>query len=215
VAVAVLLLLWIGVAFITSRIADRKGRPEGVWFVLGLMFFLPALVAALVVSDQSKGPVAAASRWLRLVLRGDLRGAWLTTDHEFRLALARAWIGGKSVPPDAAESLASVAFDHPLWTAFEETQLREFADRLPRYNNNEWGAPDGSRPIGPDRELVVFVYTGGAARLYAEPTLGDQRIPVVVRHTGQEWVVAALWHVAGPDSVHPRLSSPPSPSCGV
>lgn len=198
---AAALLLLVGLAFIPSKIAGRKGRSEDLWWFLGLIsFVLPALIAALLISDESRGPVAAASRWLRLVLKGDLRGAWLKTDYEFRRALARAWLAADPFHPvvapcsvdDAAESLATMAFDHPLWAAFEEAQLRAFADVLPDFHDATWEAAGGARPIGRDRTLVVFVYAGPYQKVVAEPALADERIPVVLRYTGQEWLVARL-----------------------
>jgi hypothetical protein len=219
-AVAVLLGLLFGMMFVTSAIAERKGRFSPLWFFAGLLVPVVPLIAVLLVSDRSKTPVAVASAWLRSVLRGDLRGAWLKTDHGFRRAVARAWLTAARVDSivsahpvaEAAESLATVAFNHPLWVAFEEAQLRDFAAVIPpEFNSTEWGAPNGAQPIGSDRRLVVFVFEGGVEKILAKPSLADERIPVVVRYAGEQWAVAALGAAAGQESPRVRyILTPPA-----
>lgn len=53
------LLILGGLAVIPAQIASGKGRNFGTWFVLGLFFFLPALVAALVISPAATSPATA------------------------------------------------------------------------------------------------------------------------------------------------------------
>jgi branched-chain amino acid transport system permease protein len=43
-----------GLAAIPAVIAKRKGRNPVLWFLAGLAFFLPALIASLVIADESR-----------------------------------------------------------------------------------------------------------------------------------------------------------------
>lgn len=45
------LVLWLGVAYLTGKIADGKGRAPGKWFVFGLIFPVIALVIVAIVDD--------------------------------------------------------------------------------------------------------------------------------------------------------------------
>jgi hypothetical protein len=125
------------------------------------------------------GPVAAAERWIRLIQRGDLKGAWPHTDPSFRLVLVQLWLWANRDHPriafhdrdEAATALAGVTFEHDLWPEFESTQLEEFEAAWDDFNLEEWGAASRPRPVPPDCELVLFVDTGGKVMMVDRPTL--------------------------------------------
>ena len=51
---SLVMLLLVPLAFIPANIAKKKGRSFGSWWLLGFCFFLPALIAALVMEDKSQ-----------------------------------------------------------------------------------------------------------------------------------------------------------------
>jgi hypothetical protein len=146
------------------------------------------------------GPVDAVRRWSELVLvDGDLREAWPLMDEPLRLVTAQAWLWANrthvAVTPfdcdEVAASLASLSFDHPLWPAFEETQLGEFREAWRDFNHSDWGAASRPRLIAPDYELVLFMHTGGEVLTLETETLMPS-LPFVVRSTPNGWLVAAF-----------------------
>jgi hypothetical protein len=58
----VLLLVAAGLAFIPAKIAEKKGRKFRLWYALSFFFFLPVLIAALVIKpeqrEEGSGPAA-------------------------------------------------------------------------------------------------------------------------------------------------------------
>ncbi len=46
------LLVLIGLAIIPAKIAEGKGRRFASWYVFGLLLWLPALIAAIVIKDR-------------------------------------------------------------------------------------------------------------------------------------------------------------------
>jgi hypothetical protein len=53
--VPVQVALWLGVAYITARIASERGRPFVVWIVFGLALPGVALICALSLSKEPPG----------------------------------------------------------------------------------------------------------------------------------------------------------------
>jgi hypothetical protein len=54
--ITLLVILWVILAFFTAWIAGTKGRSEGAWFVLGLLFGIIALLAVgLASSPEPEG----------------------------------------------------------------------------------------------------------------------------------------------------------------
>jgi hypothetical protein len=162
------------------------------------------------------GPVAAAGTWLALVLAGNLREAWPKTDPNLRVVLAQAWLWANREHPevtpyerdDAAASLAGLTFDHDLWLPFEETQLGEIRGWAGDFNLKDWGAASHPRLVPPDRELVMFIRTGGEVLTFEEPTFVEGALTMLMRHAPSGWLVAGFsdeapepgWPPKAPDS---------------
>jgi len=137
------------------------------------------------------GPVAAALRWVALVLDGRLGAAWSGTSSLFRLALTRHWCWQHRAalareghdPPLVAAALADEGPTHPLWPAFARSQ------RPPKPEGegptNRWMAAGPSEPVGPDLEVVQLV---------SEETVGtDHNAPpltLLLRLSPTGWLVA-------------------------
>lgn len=142
------------------------------------------------------GPVAASTKWITLVQSGDLQSAWSLTDPHLRLIRAQAWLWANRDHPmiapydrdDAATRLSGLAFDHPLWEAFEETQIGEFHEAWPDFDLESWGVASRPRPVPPDLEVVVYMRTGGEVQVIAEPSVLPAR-SFLLRSTPDGWLM--------------------------
>jgi hypothetical protein len=109
-----------------------------------------------------------------------------------RRTLAKAWVNANLSHPalrgrDANElvaRLATVASNDPLWSGFEETQIREFQNVWSYVDMDTYAPATDPRPSGPDQEGIVFVDTrqsglvaqaDGTLRVESEETFVQMR----------------------------------------
>jgi hypothetical protein len=118
---------------------------------------------------------------------------------QLRLALVRSWIWANRAHPllagpnrdELAAALAAEKPFHPLWDAFAQTQLDEFAEKWRDFDRENWGAASRPRPITPDYELVLLVYTGGK-EIRVERETEVEAIALLMRSTPAGWRVAGF-----------------------
>jgi hypothetical protein len=132
---------------------------------------MPSQEAAEIAAHYAnEGPVAAAARWLRLVLRDDRDEAWPLTDSALRMRFADAWVTANATPPlvrryDAVDLVSALSVpvpDHDMWPAFATTQLREFSDTWSGIDWERRGWASRPRLVSPGVEIAVLVDAGGA-----------------------------------------------------
>jgi hypothetical protein len=169
------------------------------------------------------GAVEAARQWLISVLDvEDLAGVWSATDPNLRLVMAQAWTWANRRHPwlvgqDAEQVGKDLASEegtgHPLWRAFEETQISEFRESWPPgFSADKWGVASRPRPTVVDHELVLFIDPREApdeGQAWTEATL-VHAIGVLLRRTNQGWLVAGFDTDA--DAGPPMATWPPSAS---
>jgi hypothetical protein len=162
-----------------------------------------------------EGPVMAAAEWLRCVLeRNDLAEAWPLTDPNLRLVLTQEFLWANREHEalagydltDTATSLASCDFEHELWPAFQESQVREFHEAWDEFFSGYYAVASRPRPVGVDYELVKYVETESDEPMWVtEPTLVVAQV-YLMRATEGGWLMAGF----GVDTP-PTPGWPPTP----
>ncbi len=145
-----------------------------------------------------EGPVQAADDWVTAVLDADnLDGVWDRTTPALRRKMAESWVEANRThpliqlykPDELIEALCGDSRDHPLWPAFEQTQIDEFHAGWSVIDSERWGYASRPRPIGLNRELVLLVK--GRGREFDGPTLVEGW-GFVMEHSEQGWKVADI-----------------------
>jgi hypothetical protein len=54
-------VIWAALALVPAKIAQRKGRSFAIWYVLGLLVWIFAVVAALIIKDKRPRPGVEAA----------------------------------------------------------------------------------------------------------------------------------------------------------
>jgi hypothetical protein len=61
VRVVAYIVIWAALALVPAKIAQRKGRSFAIWYVLGLLVWIFAVVAALIIKDKRPRPGVEAA----------------------------------------------------------------------------------------------------------------------------------------------------------
>jgi len=147
------------------------------------------------------GPVAVAQRFFDALYRvRSLRAAYGEMTPELRRDRTDAWVDLNAAHPGLrgldraalAERLAEPDPDDPLWPAFEESSLQDFAAAYSSIDIDAYGYASRPRPIGVDQELVLLVKGHrDAPRVFDRPTL-ISGAKFVLEHRDGRWLVAGF-----------------------
>jgi hypothetical protein len=152
-----------------------------------------------------EGPIHAADEWVKAVLiEHDLRAGWPYMTEDLRRSLVEAWATANAGHPalapydvDALPSLLAVddPSQHPLWGGFATGLVSEFRTQWSHINPNHCGYLSAPRPIGIDRELVLYVDKGTPDPVVvggpegAEVELALPHVGFVMHHGPQGWKI--------------------------
>lgn len=142
-------------------------------------------------------PAVAANDFLDLLRAGRLEEAWPLADVEWQRQRISTWLGYLQLPAPALDEEISAAFSSGprpwWWDAFLEVDGRLVAHELKHFDPARWAPGDRPRAVGVDRELVIFLDTGG--RRFdlpegQEPT--GPRIEVIMHLVDGRWLAAEV-----------------------
>lgn len=146
------------------------------------------------------GPVASAWAWLdSLLLREDIPDLWRRTAPKLRLALAQhlvlaqAWSQYRTEDElhRVAIALAEVEPTVEDWVHFQRGVHRILAEKYRHLDLATW-SPMRPRPVGAEREVVLFVYNPSGDRVIA-PAESFVATPfLLIRADAEEWQVAGF-----------------------
>jgi len=117
-----------------------------------------------------RGPGTVAAEWVKAVLKEhNMSKAWPLMTKSWRQTQARAWVEANASHPalagaDLDDLCADLGADeptaHPLWGGFATSLIAEFHKKWTHINPENCGFLSYPRPIGVDRELIVYVDKG-------------------------------------------------------
>lgn len=142
-------------------------------------------------SHEPGTPQAAAVAWVDAVMdRGDMAGAWHSTDPILRLVLAQDWVWTHRHDPVIGhgrdwDSIArDLSADPPtgdLWERFASDLGKTWTSAWHGFDTRTWHAAPAPEVVDLDVEMVTFSEPGGTlTRRFA------------MRHTGERWLVASV-----------------------
>lgn len=124
------------------------------------------------------GPIIVAYTFVNAVLDGEFKLAFSLTTPRFRRWMAEEWVSANAVQPlvrsrqteALVEELAGPTSTGPLAEVFAQTNLADLQTIL-RLDRDRAAFATHPRPLGLDRELVLWVETGeGGPVVYEQPT---------------------------------------------
>lgn len=141
------------------------------------------------------GPVQAATQWLKALLaERDYRRVWQLTDSAYRRWRAETWVAANASHPlvrsqepgEIIVELAMVPSPSPMWSAFAETELRQFATAWSDVDLATWGWASRPRPLSPGYEVVLTTPENVGGK-FEHPTLVGG-LQIVMHHTPDGWL---------------------------
>ena len=157
-----------------------------------------------------EGPVAVAQLFFEALYRDrSLRTAYQFMTPELRRDRTDAWVELNAAHPELAtldrealaERLAEAEPDDPLWPAFEDSSLQDFAAAYASIDLDSHGYASRPRPLGVAQELVLLVKQDrNTPRVFDQPTLisGAQ---FVLEHRDGRWLVAGFSRAYSPSEM--------------
>lgn len=141
--------------------------------------------------DQS---LRTAYQFMTPELRSDRTDAWvaLNASHPELATLDREALAARLAEPEP---------DDPLWPAFEDSSLQDFAAAYASIDLDSHGYASRPRPIGVAQELVLLVKQDrNTPRVFDQPTL-ISGARFVLEHRDGRWLVAGFSRAYSPSEM--------------